>query len=224
VNGPLFKPAILKLNNNEHYLTFIAHHIICDGWSIGIMMQDMSKLYTAFATGERPDLPPAPRYSDYAIEQTEASESEESRQTEQYWIDQFNGSSHLLNVPTDNPRPAMRTYKSKRADFTLDAALVAEVKQMARKAGTSFVTTLMAAFEVFLQQITGHEEIILGLPAAGQSATGNYGLVGHCVNLLALRSYPNGELSFIEYLKQRKTEVLDAYDHQMYTFGSLLKN
>jgi amino acid adenylation domain-containing protein len=223
VNGPLFKPAILKLNNNEHYLTFIAHHIICDGWSIGIMMQDMSKLYTAFATGERPDLPPAPRYSDYAIEQTKAVESEESRQTEQYWIDQFNGSSHLLNVPADNPRPAMRTYKSKRADFTLDAALVAEVKQMARKAGTSFVTTLMAAFEVFLQQITGHEEIILGLPAAGQSATGNYGLVGHCVNLLALRSYPNGELSFIEYLKQRKTEVLDAYDHQMYTFGSLLK-
>jgi amino acid adenylation domain-containing protein len=223
VNGPLFKPSILKLNNNEHYLTFIAHHIICDGWSIGIMMQDMSKLYTAFATGERPDLPPAPRYSDYAIEQTEAGESEESRQTEQYWIDQFNGSSHLLNVPTDNPRPAMRTYKSKRADFTLDAALVAEVKQMARKAGTSFVTTLMAAFEVFLQQITGHEEIILGLPAAGQSATGNYGLVGHCVNLLALRSYPKGELSFVEYLKQRKTEVLDAYDHQNYTFGSLLK-
>lgn len=223
VNGPLFKPAILKLSNQEHYVTFVAHHIICDGWSIGIMMQEMSKLYSAFAQGHWPDLPAAPKYSEYAIEQTALAETEESRETERYWIDQFKGSTHLLNVPTDNPRPAMRTYKSKRADFTMDATLVMEVKQMARKAGTSFVTTLMAAFEVFLQQITGHEEIILGLPAAGQSATGNYGLVGHCVNLLALRSHPKGDQSFTAYLKQRKTEVLDAYDHQMYTFGSLLK-
>lgn len=223
VNGPLFKPSVFKLSNTEHYITFIAHHIICDGWSIGIIMQDLSKLYTAYAKGEWPQLPPAPLYSQYAVEQTAEEHTEAAREVEQYWLDQFNGSSHLLNVPTDNPRPAMRTYKSKRANFTLDATLVTEVKQMARKAGTSFVTTLMAAFEVFLQQITGHEEIILGLPAAGQSATGNYGLVGHCVNLLALRSYPKGELSFAEYLKVRKTEVLDAYDHQMYTFGSLLK-
>jgi amino acid adenylation domain-containing protein len=223
VNGPLFKPAILKLSDQEHYITFITHHIICDGWSIGVMMQEMSKLYSAHAKGEWPNLPPAPKYSEYAIKQTALADSEESRETEQYWIDQFKGSSHLLNAPTDNPRPAMRTYKSKRADFTLDANLVAEVKQMARKAGASFVTTLMAAFEVFLQQITGHDEIILGLPAAGQSATDNYGLVGHCVNLLALRSYPKGEQNFVDYLKERKTQVLDAYDHQMYTFGSLLK-
>jgi amino acid adenylation domain-containing protein len=223
VNGPLFKPTIIKLNNQEHYLTFVAHHIICDGWSIGVMMQEMSKLYSAFAKGEWPDLPPAPRYSDYAVEQTLVSMTAESQEIEQYWLNQFKGSSHLLNVPTDNPRPSMRTYKSKRLDFTLDAALVTGIKQMARKTGTSFVTTLMAAFEVFLKQITGHEEIILGLPAAGQSATGNYGLVGHCVNLLALRSYPKGEQSFAEYLKERKSQVLDAYDHQMYTFGSLLK-
>lgn len=223
VNGPLFKPAILKLSNEEHYVTFIAHHIICDGWSIGIIMQDLSKLYTAFATGQYPDLPPAPLYSDYATEQAQATEDEEYRETERYWIDQFNGSAHLLNVPTDNPRPSSRTYKSKRSDFTLDAALVADLKQMARASGSSFVTLLMSAFEVFLQQITGHEEIILGLPAAGQSATGNYGLVGHCVNLLALRSHPKREQSFTDYLKVRKTEVLDAYDHQLYTFGSLLK-
>lgn len=223
VNGPLFKPTIIKLNDQEHYITFVAHHIICDGWSIGVMMQEMSKLYSAFAQGEWPDMPPAPRYSEYAVEQTLASMTAESFEIEQYWLDQFIGSSHLLNVPTDNPRPSMRTYKSKRSDFTLDATLVAEVKKMARKAGSSFVTMLMAAFEVYLQQITGHEEIIVGLPAAGQSATGNYGLVGHCVNLLALRSYPKGEQTFTEYLKERNPQVMDAYDHQMYTFGSLLK-
>lgn len=223
VNGPLFKPTILKLSSQEHYITFIAHHIICDGWSIGVMMQELSKLYSAFAEGEWPNLPPAPKYSNYAVEQNALIDTPERHEIEDYWVNQFKGSTHLLNVPTDNPRPAQRTYKSKRADFTLDAKLVADVRQMARKAGASFVTTLMAAFEVYLQQITGHEEIILGLPAAGQSATGNYGLVGHCVNLLALRSHPKGEQSFIDYLKERKTQVLDAYDHQMFTFGSLLK-
>jgi non-ribosomal peptide synthetase component F len=223
VNGPLFKPTILKLSSQEHYITFIAHHIICDGWSIGVMMQELSKLYSAFAKGEWPNLPPAPKYSDYAVEQNALIDTPERHEIEDYWVNQFKGSTHLLNVPTDNPRPAQRTYKSKRADFALDAKLVADVRQMARKAGASFVTTLMAAFEVYLQQITGHEEIILGLPAAGQSAAGNYGLVGHCVNLLALRSHPKGEQSFVDYLKERKTQVLDAYDHQMFTFGSLLK-
>ncbi len=223
INGPLFKPAILKLSNEEHYVTFIAHHVICDGWSMGIIMQELGKLYSAFVQNESPDLTEAPLYSEYAIGRTEAADDESSRETENFWINQFAGSKHLLNLPTDNPRPAMRTYKSKRSDFTLESGLATEVKAMARKSGTSFVTTVMAAFEVFLQQITGHEEIILGLPAAGQAATGNYGLVGHCVNLLALRSHPKGNMPFTEYLKQRKTEVLDAYDHQLYTFGSLLK-
>jgi amino acid adenylation domain-containing protein len=223
MNGPLYKAALFRLSNNEHYLTLLTHHIVCDGWSVGIIMQDLSKLYSAFAKNEVPELEPAPRFSEYAIEESTAAKSEEHKVTEDYWISQFKGSDHLLNVPADNPRPALRTYKSRRADFDLDASLVEELKLMGRKAGSSFVTTLLAAFEVFLQQITGQEEIILGLPAAGQSATANYGLVGHCVNLLALRSFPKGEKTFTDYLKERKTTVLDAYDHQQYTFGSLLK-
>ncbi|MBK0379127.1 non-ribosomal peptide synthetase [Mucilaginibacter segetis] len=223
VYGPLFKTALFKLNNDEHYLTFIAHHIICDGWSVGVILQDLSKLYTAFAKGIEPILPPAPQFSDYAVDQSFSEEDATLRENEAFWIDQFKGSDHLLNLPTDNPRPTYRTFKSNRADFNLEANLVNDIKKMARKAGSSFVTALLAAFEVFLQQITTQDEIILGLPSAGQSATGNYGLVGHCVNLLALRTIPDRELQFVDYLKQRKTAILDAYEHQQYTFGSLLK-
>ncbi|MBD1394377.1 non-ribosomal peptide synthetase [Mucilaginibacter glaciei] len=224
VNGPLFKTSILKLSGQEHYVTLLAHHIVCDGWSIGVMLQDLSKLYTAYAIGTQPILPPAPAFSEYALEESKLSEEAEYKAAEAYWLNSFKGSNHLLNVPVDNPRPALRNFKSQRADFGLDAPFVDEIKKMGRKAGASFVTTLMTAFEIFLQQITGQEEIIIGLPAAGQSAMGNYGLVGHCVNLLALRSQPDGEKPFIDYLKVRKSQVLDAYDNQQYTFGTLLKN
>jgi amino acid adenylation domain-containing protein len=223
VAGPLFKISLFKLAEHEHCLTFVAHHIICDGWSMGIMMQDLSKLYSAYTKNEPVHLPAAALFSDYAIEQSILTGTPAYKQTEHYWVEQFKGSDYLLNLPTDFPRPALRTYKSHREDFVLDGALTNEVKKLGKITGNSFVTTLMAAFEVFLKQQTGQEEIILGLPAAGQSATGNYRLVGHCVNLLALRSFPKGDISFKDYLKQRKTDVLDAYDHQLYTFGSLLK-
>ncbi|SEN94353.1 amino acid adenylation domain-containing protein [Mucilaginibacter gossypiicola] len=223
ITGPLFKVQLIKLGETEHRLTFIAHHIICDGWSIGILMQDLSKLYSAYAKGEFIQLPEAPAFSNYSIEQELFTESREYRDTEQYWLKQFEGSNYLLDLPADLPRPAVRTYKSNRLDFDLDRDLASALKQLGKTNGSSFVTTLLAAFEVFLQRITGQEEIILGLPAAGQSATGNYRLVGHCVNLLALRSYPQNDQSFRSYLKQRNSAILDAYDHQLYTFGELLK-
>ncbi|WP_183559185.1 non-ribosomal peptide synthetase [Mucilaginibacter sp. SP1R1] len=224
VTGPLFKTSLLKLTANEYRLTFIAHHIACDGWSIGIMMQDLSKLYNSYINHENIQLPPAPLFSGYSAEQRAFEHSTAYKETEAYWLDQFKDSSHLLNIPTDLPRPAVRTFKSHRDDFALNGDLVVALKKLGKANGSSFVTTLLAAFEIFLQRLTGQDEIILGLPAAGQSATGNYRLVGHCVNLLALRSYPNRELPFKSYLKQRTSAILDAYDHQLYTFGSLLKS
>lgn len=223
VNGPLFKTQLLKLGDEEHLLTFVVHHIVCDGWSIGIMMQDLSKLYSAYVKGQYISLPKGPRFSEYALQQTETEKIAEFIETEQYWLRQFEGSDHLVNLPLDFPRPASRTYKSHRQDFVLNAELTNEVKKLGKATGAGLVTTLLAAFEVFLQQITGQDDIIVGLPSAGQPATGNYRLVGHCVNLLALRSFPKPGLSFRDYLLQRKSQVLDAYDHQLYTFGSLLK-
>ncbi len=223
VNGPLFKTALFKLSDKVHYLTFTAHHIICDGWSIGIMMQDLSKMYSALVQNLQISLADAPIFSDYALGQMKLAESTLYKENEIYWLNQFKGSDHVMNLPIDLPRPATRTYKSHREDFVLDGALTNEVKKLGKSTGSSFVTTLLAAFEVFLQRQTRQDEVIIGLPAAGQSATDNYGLVGHCVNLLPLRSTPSGDISFIDYLRQRRAEVLDAYDHQLYTFGSLLK-
>jgi amino acid adenylation domain-containing protein len=223
LNGPLFRFAVLKISQIEHYLKISAHHIICDGWSLGIMLQDLSKLYSAYAKNETPHLPQANKFSQYALDQWAFSETEEYKNIVQYWVDQYKGDVPVLNLPTDFPRPSARTYKSQRDDYALNTELVSAVKAMGAKAGCSFVTTLLAAFEVYLHRLTGQKDIVLGLPAAGQSATGNYSLVGHCVNLLPLKASFEGETSFFDYLKSRKKEIFNDYDHQQFTFGSLLK-
>jgi len=223
IKGPLFKAYLFKLADDQHLLTLIAHHIICDGWSIGIIMQDLSNLYSAYAQNKTLPVLTTPLFSNYAKEQLRLTQAKEYQDTEKYWLKHFEGSDYLLNLPVDYPRPRIRSYKSQRLDLVLNRDLTNAVKQLGKIAGAGFVTTLLASFEVFLQQLTGQDEIILGLPAAGQAATENFRLVGHCVNLLALRSFPKGDISFKTYLNQRKTEVLDAYDHQQYTFGNLLK-
>jgi amino acid adenylation domain-containing protein len=223
LNGPLIKAGLIRLSETQHHFTLTAHHIICDGWSLGILLQDLSTLYSAYSADKIPDFPKAPRYSRYAVEQRQFSIGEEHQQIETFWLNQYRDDVPVVDLPTDFPRPALRTYGIARRDLPLDPSLAGAVRQLGTKAGCSFVTTLIVAFEAFLYRLTGQNDLIVGLPTAGQSATGYLGLVGHCVNLLPLRSFPQGELSFSQYLQQRKEAILDAYDHQQLTFSGLLK-
>lgn len=223
LDGPLFRISLFRLANEDHYLTLMTHHIICDGWSIGTLLQDLSKLYTAYSKNEEPYLGEAAPYSQYAIEQLEFSSTREFKEIEQYWINQYKNDVPLLDLATDFPRPELKTYKGRRDDFKLEPQLINSIKKLGARAGCSFVTSFLIAFEVFLHRLTGQHSFILGLPAAGQSATANYDLVGHCVNLLPLRCEVNEDKSFVEFLASRKPAILDAYEHQLFTFGSLLK-
>ncbi len=222
-SGPLFKTVLFKLSANEHYFTFSAHHIICDGWSLGILLQDLSKLYSALNQGLQPQLPEAPQMSLYISEQINYAETNDYQQNKTFWLDQFNCELPELNLPLDFPRPALRSYKSRRDDFILKPQLTSALKKTGVKTGTGFVVTLLAAFEVLLHKITNQPELVLGLPASGQAASGYYGMTGHCVNLLPLKSFLSDETTFGAYLKKRKSEILDALDHQQFSLGSLLK-
>lgn len=222
-NGPLLRASLLKLSDEEHYLVLTGHHIITDGWSTHVILQDLGKLYSAFFQGSPVDLPPAPSYAQHAIEQAQFAKSKSYEPIEKFWLNQYAGNVPVVNLPTDRPRPASRTYQGHRIDYAVEPELVAAIKQMGVGAGTSFVTTLMAAFEVFLHRVTGQQELVLGLPAAGQSFTGKTRMVGHFVNMLPLRSQVKDDERFVDYLKQRKTAMFDAYEQQQITFGSLLK-
>jgi amino acid adenylation domain-containing protein len=223
IKGPLFKVGLLKTNNLEHQLVITAHHIICDGWSLGIILEELGALYSETVTKTAHSLPTMDDFSAYADELQIYNGSETHLKTEKFWLNQYQDSIPELSLPTDFPRPELRTHKSERLDFSIDKALLAELKKVGIQSGSSFVTTLMAAFEVFLFKQSGQDDITLGLPSAGQSVTGLTHLVGHCVNLLPLRSKLDANLSFKNYLKQRKSSIFDAYDHQQLSFGELLQ-
>lgn len=223
LTGPLFRVNLFKLAEDSHHLTLSAHHIICDGWSIAIIMQELGRLYSTFRKHEIPKLPQAPSFVDYAIKQRNFYKSDEYRLIEEYWLNQFNDEVPETDIPTDFLRPEIKTYKSRRDDYKLEPGLINAVKKMGAKVGCSFVSSMLVAFEVFLHRISGQNDLILGITSAGQSAAGINGLVGHCVNLLPVRSRHNGEYPFIEYLKLRRSAIFDAYENQQFTFGTLLK-
>ena len=224
LNGPLFKTGLQKLSDQEYHFTFTGHHIICDGWSLGIILQDISKIYSALVNGTDPDLEEATLLTDFAFEQLDFSKSAERKTNEQYWLKQYEEHIPVLDIPTDHERPQLRTFKSNRLDFNISQELIHALKETGRAEGSSLVITFLAAFEVFLHFLTGQKNIVVGLPASGQAVTGHYNLVGHCVNFLPLRSYPHKNYSFREYLQIRKPAVLDAFDHQEITWVNLLKN
>lgn len=222
-NEVLFKFFLHKVSDDHYYLTIIIHHIIGDGWSIGIILEDLSTFYNVYLKNEIPTAGPPAQISKYALEQAAFSATEDYNDTQKFWLDLYKDDVPVLNMPLDYNRPPTRTYEGKRNDYTLDIELLEAIKKLSAKANCSIVSTLIAAFEVFLYKQTNQEDIVLGLPSAGQLATENLDLVGHCVNLLPLRTKVNPDTPFIDYLKRRKNEIYDVYDHQKLTFSELLK-
>lgn len=222
-NGPLVKATLLKLDDTTHYFTLTAHHIICDGWSTGILLQDLGQLYSARVQGIAPKLAPAPQLGEYALLQQAYTESTDYQQHEAYWLTLYHDGAPLVDLPTDSPRPVPRTFAGNRVDVALEKQLVQALKQVGVRAGSSFVTTLTAAFELWLMRLTHQRDLVLGLPAAGQAVTDLYGLVGHCVNLLPLRSHYVPTLSFQAHLRERRKSWMDAFEHQRITFGGLIR-
>ena len=221
-HGPLFRAQIVRLNTEEYITILTVHHIICDGWSWVVLITDLGKLYSALKQGISPKLDEPEAFSEYAA--VAASEnSEEAQETLDYWLHQFADTPPVLDLPLDRPRPPLRTFDADREDWVLSPELVANLKQLGIQLNCSFMTTLLSSFEVFLHRLSGQDDIIVGVPAAGQAATSCYGVVGHCVNLLPLRSQINPDLPFRQYLQSRNLAVLDAYDRQRFTFGSLIQ-
>ena len=220
--GPVIRFAIFKISSSETALTFTAHHMVCDGWSIGIILQDISKFYSAFIKNETPVLDDVFAFSEYSARQQQRKLDGSYERCENYWLKMYEGEIPVLDLPVNKTRPSSRTFNAKRLDLEVDAELVSAVKKFGAKNNSSFVNTLFAAFEIFLYRLTSQRDLVVGLPAAGQSASEMYALVGHCVNLLPVRTLIDEKMTFAEYLKSRKPAMLDVFDHQEFTMGSLL--
>lgn len=219
--GPLVRAELLRLSTQEHLLVFTAHHIVCDGWSFGVIVRDLAALY-AQQIGQGQELAPADLFADYALAEAARAQSTDGKDDEAYWLARFANVTPSLDLPTDHARPRQRSFHSRREDQLLDASLVAEVKRMGAQRGASLYATLLAAFGLLLQRLTGQDDVVIGIPSAGQAAGGHQDLVGHCVNVLPLRVAMDIAAPFGDSLKQVRGDLLDAFDHQQYTLGSLL--
>jgi amino acid adenylation domain-containing protein len=221
--GPLIRAELVRLDPDHHVLVFTGHHIVLDGWSYWVIVKDLASLY-GIATGARTQpLAPAPSFFDYAIDIAAKQSSAEVRANEAWWIERFAAGVPSLDLPTDRPRPAVRTTAAGREDYTLPAELLAAVKKLGAKLGASAFATLLAGFDVLLHRITGATDLVVGVPAAGQASAGLEGLVGHAVNMLPLRNQLQRTDTFAEHVAASRRTMLDAYDHQDVTFGRVLQ-
>ncbi len=223
LNGPLFRVHLIRTGPDEHLLRLTGHHVVVDGWSLGIIMSDISKLYSAEAEQRQASLTPAIPFSEYALALIDHERSPNAEVVKNYWRSLFRTPLPRVELPTDRPRPSQKTYSGARFDVELPVHLTRGLREVATRSGSSFVTTLLTAFELLIYKLTGDADVVVGLPAAGQSDMGMKELVGHCVNLLPLRSRVDEEHPFLEHLKERRSAVLDAYDHQRITFSTLLR-
>ncbi len=223
INGPLFRTYLIRTGPEEHLLRLTGHHVVVDGWSLGIVMGDISRIYSALVKGQVPDLPPAVPFSTYAMAMIDLAHTPEQRAVLEHWRAQYKGPLPQVDLPTDRPRPKQKTYNGARVDLDLEPAAIRGLKEVATRSGSSFVTTLLTAFELLVYQLTGDPDVVVGLPAAGQSDMGMKDLVGHCVNLLPLHSRIADERPFLDHLKERRGAVLDAYENQRITFGTLVR-
>ncbi|MEM6965468.1 MAG: amino acid adenylation domain-containing protein, partial [Bacteroidota bacterium] len=221
--GPLCRFKLIKLANDEHRLFMTVHHAIADGWSCGILAHDLQELYNANVCGRNASLPIAKQLGEYALEQANYKNSSEGKAAEVYWEKQFADDIPILDFPTDRSRPPVKTYDCDLEKITFDEELFRSLKKTAAQNGTTFFFLMYSAFHTFLHRLSGQDDLVLGLVAAGQTIAGNQNLVTHGVSLLPVRMQVEKQIPFSQHLKYVRGKVLDAFEHQNYTLGALVK-
>lgn len=221
--GPLLRVNLLKLNETEYVLLLMLHHIVSDGWSMGVLIRELSLLYTAFCLGKPSHLPELPiQYADFAHWQRELLQGEVLESQLTYWQQQLTDIS-ILNLPTDRPRPCVQSYRGANQQIELPLTLTKALAALSEKEGVSLFMILLAAFQTLLHRYTGQEDIVVGAPIANRNRSELEGLIGFFVNSLVLRTNLSGNPTFRELLLRVREVALGAYAHQDLPFEKLVQ-
>jgi len=222
--GPMLRAKLLRLNASEHVLLLTMHHIVSDGWSLGVLVKEIGTLYQAYAQGESSPLAELPvQYADYAVWQREYLQGEVLEQQLSYWRTQLAGAAPVLELPTDRPRPQFQTFNGSVLSFDLPVELSEKLMALSRREGATLFMTLFAAFVMVLQRNTGQEDIVVGTSIANRNRQETEHLLGCFFNQLALRVNLSGDPTFRELLRRVRECCLQAYAHQDVPFEKLLE-
>lgn len=222
--GPLLRAILLQLDAEEDVLLLTLHHIIFDGWSIGVFLQELAALYEAFSIGKPSPLPELSiQYADFAIWQREWLAGDRLQTQLNYWKKQLSGAPPLLELPADRPRPPVQTYRGAKESFLIPRTLTEALKKLSRQENATLFMTLLAAFKTLLYRYTGQADIPVGSPIANRNRAEIQGLIGFFVNTLVLRTDLSGDLTFRQLLARIREVSLEAYAHQDLPFEKLVE-
>ncbi|MEO7021510.1 MAG: amino acid adenylation domain-containing protein [Ktedonobacteraceae bacterium] len=223
-NGPLFRTHLIGVAEDEHVLLLTMHHIVSDGWSMGILIRELSALYLAFSTGQTSPLPALSlQYADYAIWQRAWLQGAVLDRQLSYWRTQLAGVPALLSLPTDRPRSAIQSARGASYSFVIAPTLTSELQQLGQHAGATLFMTLLAAFQVFLSRYCNQEDIVVGTPIANRTHQEIENLIGFFVNTLVLRTDLSRNPTFLEVMQRVRHVVLDAITYQDIPFEQIVE-
>ena len=221
--GPLFRVSLFTLGWSEHVLLMNMHHIISDGWSLGILTRELSALYSAFRAARPSPLPDLPiQYVDFSCWQRRWLTGEVLERQLGYWRDQLAGLSPL-EMPTDKPRPPALTGQGSLCRLSIGRELADSLKELSRREGSSLFMTLLTGFSVLLSRYSGQSDIAVGSPIANRNQPEVEGLIGFFVNTLVMRTDLSDNPTFTELLGRVREVALVAYNHQDLPFEKLVE-
>jgi amino acid adenylation domain-containing protein len=222
--GPLFRARLLELEPAQHVLLLTMHHIVSDGWSMGILQREVTVLYDTFRRGKASPLRDLPvQYADFAAWQRSWLEGAVLEQQLGYWKEALRGAPPSLDLPADRPRPQLPSHRGGNRGFVLPAELAEGLSALAKKHNVTLFMLLLAAFDVLLHRYTGQGDIVVGSPIAGRTAAQTEGMIGFFVNTLVLRARFADDVSFGDLLAAVRESCLDAYTHQDIPFERLVR-
>jgi amino acid adenylation domain-containing protein len=222
--GPLARAHLLRLGSEEHLLLFSIHHVVSDGWSIGVLFRELSVLYNAFMAGLPSPLGELPiQYADFAAWQREWLQGSALREQLAYWRQQLQGAAAALELPSDHIRPSVQTHRGEHLQLRIPNGLTASLRELSRHRRVTFFMTLLAACKVLLHRWAGQEDIVVGSPSAGRQREETEGLIGFFLNTLVLRTDLGGNPGFLDLLERIREVVLGAYRYQDVPFERLLE-
>ena len=218
------RATLVRLNDSEHWLLLTMHHIVSDGWSMGILGRELSTIYEALATNQSINLPElSVQYADFAEWQREWLQGEVLEEQLTYWLDSLEGAPAELELPTDYPRPAQQSFHGASLSLSLSQKLSRSITTLGQREGVTLFMTMLAAFQTLLFRYTGQEDIVVGTPIAGRNRVEIESLIGFFVNTLALRTNVSRNDKFLQVLSRVKEAALSAYAHQDLPFEKLVE-
>jgi amino acid adenylation domain-containing protein len=221
--GPLVRFSLVHLRDAEHVLLIAAHHIICDGWSTGVMLADLGRLYAAAVSATPPTLPAVTPLTSYARDRAAELDAPDTETARAFWLQRFQPTPAALELPTDRPYPPSRSLEADRVDLVVADETLARVRALAAESGVTVVTVLQAAFATYLARLTQQSDIVLAVPVAGQLLAGTPTLVSHCVRTLPVRIDIDASGHIGDALRATQSAMLAAADHAQVTYSQIIE-